>query len=76
MNLEGINPSEDKEGSKLNKRQEAMLVFLNHVTGSNHPIDNKGYEEVGRSQGIIEHLSPNEDFKRRLTAMFMSISRE
>lgn len=60
---------------ELNNRQEQMLVFLNHVTGSNHPITPEGYNEVGRSEGIVNLLAPNEEIKKALRNMFASISR-
>ena len=60
----------------LNNRQEAMMKELNEKIGSNFPLTEGGYNEVGRSQGIIERLavSTGEDPKE-IEKRFLAISR-
>jgi hypothetical protein len=64
------------ESSPLNNREEAMLKELNEKTNSEYQLTEEGYNEAGRSKGIIEKLielggEDEENIKKR----FLSISR-
>ena len=78
VNKEG-GEVEKEEGNEsvepINNREEQMLVFLNHLTGSDHSLDSKGYNEAGRSTGIVNSLAPNDELKEALKTMFLSITR-
>ncbi len=61
---------------ELNNREIKMLEFYNHnTTGSDIPITKSGFDSVGGSSGILESLSPEDDFKVLLYNMFRHISR-
>ena len=63
------------EAIPLNERQIAMLKELSEKTGSEHPLTETGYNEAGRSNGIIEQLVSNGEDKEVLKSKFLSISR-
>ena len=69
------NVENNESMEPINHRQEQMIVFLNHVTGSDYSVDAEGYSEAGRSQGILEKLAPNDELREGLSTMFGSISR-
>ena len=74
-----VGKAEKIEGSEsvdpINNREEQMLVFLNHLTGSDYSLDSKGYSEAGKSNGIVDSLAPNDELKKALKTMFLHISR-
>ncbi len=74
MNLEKPSIQAESENG-LNNRQEFMLNYLNSQTGSAFPLNEEGYNEAGRSEGIIEKLGSNEEDKEKLRIYFLSISR-
>ena len=74
MNFDQANLNQN-ESAPLNYRQEAMLNELNEKTGSEHPLTQEGYNEAGRSNGIIEKLVAQGGDKEALTAKFIAISR-
>lgn len=61
---------------ELNNRQEQMLIYLNQVTKSDFPLTIEGYNEAGRSNGIINRLSTDAGERERLKQKFLLISRE
>jgi len=65
-----------EQTEKLNKRREKMLLFLNQVTKSNYPLTMAGYDEAGRSEGIIKGLSSDKEIQNALRQGFLYISNE
>jgi hypothetical protein len=43
--------------AQVNNRQVAMLEWYNFCTGQNLPLDANGYEQAGRSDGIIRAIA-------------------
>lgn len=74
MNIEQPNLDQN-ESTPLNNRKEAMLRELNEKTGSTHLLTEKGYDEAGRSEGILEKLVALGEDREELKAKFLSISR-
>lgn len=74
MNVEQPNLGQN-ESTPLNNREEFMLKELNEKTGSEHVLTEDGYNEAGRSAGIIEKLSALGEDKEALKARFGAISR-
>jgi hypothetical protein len=46
-----------QQSQPLNQRQAYMIQLLNKVTGVSIPVTPEGYNQVGRSNGIMAELS-------------------
>lgn len=50
-------PVAEQNRPALNNRQIQMIEFLNTIANSNVPLTTQGYDQVGRSDGILKELS-------------------
>jgi hypothetical protein len=50
------NPKNQETQNELNLRQRVMVNFYNKATGQDVPLDEEGYNSLGRGQGIVRKL--------------------
>lgn len=72
MNTEQPNHN---EVIQLNNRQITMLLELNERTGSDHLPTVEGYNDAGRSEGILDKLVANGDDREELVKKFRTVPR-
>lgn len=59
--IEDVSP-EDPGSQSINSRVRAMIDSYNKSTGNSLPFDMNGYNQIGRSQGVLQALSQPDAF--------------